>query len=136
MKYFNILLILFVISCGKTKPDSNSSNDNIYVSYEKNEFICTSCLILNIEPNILQITFDQTNEVNECEGFYNYRPINTNEKIVVPSNSGETLEVQLEYIDDKELSNCLNTILNFSVKNIGNNSIEVYMNNYVYLLKN
>lgn len=132
MKLIYIFLIL-LISCGNPKKES-IQNNNIFISYEKNEFICNSCILLNIEPNLLQIIFDQKTDLHECEGTYNYRVID-NEPLSTPSSLNEILDFRLEYIDSKDLSDCLTTILDFSIKNLGNDKFEVYINNDKYRLK-
>lgn len=129
--FLTIIALLIISGCGNSS--SNKSNDHIFISYEKNEFVCNSCLLLNLESQLLQIIFDQQNEFHDCSGSYNYRLIGAG-SMSEPKTTGDTNEYQLEYIDSKDLSDCLTTVLDFSIEKVGSNNFEVYLNNDKYRL--
>lgn len=128
-----IFFLIIIASCGKNSKNIEIPK-NVYISYEKNEFLCNNCLLLNIEQRVVQVVFDQQNEFHECTGSYNFRNIST-ESVIVPKITGITNEYQLEYTDSSTLSDCLTEVLDFSIKNLTNNTIEIYMNNEKYRLK-
>ena len=132
MQLFKYIFLFFLFSCGPGET-INSTNSNVYISFENNEFLCNSCLLLNIENNLVQIIFDQKTDLHTCEGSFNYRLINE-DKIIVSETLNQELSYQLEHIENKEISDCLTTVLDFSVTNLGNNVIEVYINNDKYRL--